>query len=261
VKLFTIFGNPVHHSKSPLIHNAVFSVYKPDSRYTRTLLESGDELKDTFFKLGIEGASVTVPFKEDAFNQCDEVVGIAKKIGAVNCLVNRDGKMIGYNTDVYGFLDSIKDFGETPRVLIIGAGGTAKALLHGFLEKNYDVTVLNRSEKRLESFKKLGVKTATWDSFQSENYDLVVNVTSAGLTDSSFPAPENILKEVFRNSRFAVDVIYHETPFLKLAKESGLTTKDGSLMLVYQGVLANELFTGLDRDLIEKEMLRGFQLS
>jgi shikimate dehydrogenase len=261
VRLFTIFGNPVHHSKSPLIHNAVFSKYQQDSRYIRTLLENGDKLKDTFFKLGIEGASVTVPFKEDAFSQCDEVVGIAQKIGAVNCLVNRDGKMVGYNTDVYGFLDSIKDFGETPRVLIIGAGGTAKALLHGFLEKSYTVTVLNRSEKRLQSFKELGVKTAVWDSFQPESYDLVVNVTSAGLTDDSLPAPENILKAVFKKSRFAVDVIYHETPFLKVAKEAGLETKDGSLMLVYQGVLANELFTGLSREEIEAEMLRGFQLS
>ena len=263
MKLYSIFGNPVHHSKSPIIHNAVFKKYAPDSRYTRTLVENGDILKDTFINLNLSGVSVTVPHKEVAYNLCDEVRGVAKEIGAINCIIKENEKLIGYNTDVYGFLDSIRDFKDIKDVLIIGAGGTAKALTVGFLEKGWNISILNRTAKRLESFKKYPLKTFSWDSFQIEKYDLVVNVTSAGLNDDNYPVSENILRDIFKNSRYAVDVIYHETPLLKLAKESGLKTQDGSLMLVYQGVLANQLFTEnrVKKEDIEREMLKAFEVS
>lgn len=257
MKLFSIFGNPVFHSKSPLIHNAVFSKFSPNYRYIRTKIENGFDLKKTFKTLNLSGVSVTIPHKEIAYNICDEVRGVAKEIGAVNCIVSENNKLIGYNTDVYGFLDSISDFKDIKNVLIIGAGGTGKALTIGFLEKNWKVSIINRSEKRLKNFEKLPVKTFTWENFKIEKYDLVVNVTSAGLNDSDFPMPQEILKQVFQNSRYAVDVIYHETPFLKLAKEENLEVKDGSLMLIYQGILANQLFTEnkIEKKDIEKEML------
>jgi len=263
MKLFSIFGNPVFHSKSPIIHNAVFHKFKPDFRYTRTKIEDGRDLKDIYQNLNLSGVSVTVPHKEIAYNICDEVRGVGKEIGAVNCIVSEYDKLIGYNTDVYGFLDSIKDFENIKDVLIIGAGGTAKALTVGFLEKGWNISMLNRSEKRLESFKKLPLKTFSWNDFQISSYDLVVNVTSAGLNDQNYPISEDILKEIFANSRYAVDVIYHETPFLKLAKKLGLKTQDGSLMLVYQGVLANQLFVknSISKTDIETEMLKAFQIS
>ena len=263
MKLFSIFGNPVNHSKSPIIHNAVFKKYRSDHRYIRTLVEDGENLKDIYNNLNLSGVSVTVPYKEVAYKLCDEIRGVAKKIGAVNCIVSENKKLIGYNIDVYGFLDSIKDFKEIKDVLIIGAGGTAKALTVGFLEKDWNISILNRTEKRLASFKSMPLKTYNWDNFQIEKYDLVVNVTSAGLNDDSFPVKKETLKVIFQNSRYAVDVIYHETPFLKLAKEMKLETKDGSLMLVYQGVLANQLFTQnrISKDSIEKEMLQAFEFS
>jgi len=263
MKLFSIFGNPIHHSKSPIIHNSVFQKFKPDYRYTRTLIKNGEELKSTFYSLNLSGVSVTVPHKEIAYKLCDEVRGIAKEIGAVNCIVLENKKLIGYNTDVYGFLDSIKNFSDIRNVLIIGAGGTAKALTVGFLEKGWNISILNRSEKRLESFKLFPVQTFNWKNFQVGQYDLVVNVTSAGLDDENFPVAEATLKQIFKNSRYAVDVIYHETPFLKLAKKMRLKVKDGSLMLVYQGVLANQLFTDgeIAKSDIEKEMLKAFELS
>lgn len=262
MKLFTIFGNPVSHSKSPIIHNAVFNKFLSNYRYIRTKLENGADLKNEFTSNKISGASITVPHKEIAFKICDEVRGVAKQIGAVNCIVKENGNLIGYNTDVYGFLDSIKNFTDIKKVLIIGAGGTAKALVVGFLEKKLDIHLVNRSEKRLKSFQNFPITTFSWDNFEISNYDLVVNVTSAGLNDSNFPISKNILEKIFDNSKYAVDVIYHKTPFLKLAEKKGLKIQDGSLMLVYQGVLANQLFTEnkIPKDDIETTMFKAFQL-
>jgi len=263
MKLYTIFGNPVSHSKSPIIHNAVFRKYSPDRRYIRTLLTNGEELKNRYLQLNLSGASVTVPHKEMAYQLCDEVRGIAKDIKAVNAIISENGRLIGYNTDVYGFLDSIAHFQDVKDVLIVGAGGTAKALTVGFLEKGVNLSIVNRGEKRLETFKDFPIKRYSWSNFQVSNYDLVVNVTSAGLNDNQLPMAEDMLREIFKNSRYAVDVIYHETPFLKLAKSMGLETQDGSLMLVYQGVLANYLFLEkrVEKSKIEEAMLEAFQIA
>jgi len=246
MKLFTIFGNPVTHSKSPRMYNICFKKYNlNDYCYTRTLLEDGEKIIDVFKKLKISGASVTVPHKEWAYRLVDEVRGIAKEIKAVNCLVMENGKIIGYNTDAEGFVESIKEF-NYENVLIIGAGGTAKAL--SFMFKNADI--LNRSEKRLRDFK--NHKTFTWGNFEIKNYDLIINTTSAGLNDDNLPAPKEILENLFKNAKYAVDVIYHETPFQKLAKKYNLKIKDGSDMLVYQGVLQFEKF--VDFEINKKEV-------
>ena len=261
MELYTIFGNPVSHSKSPLIHNSVFQKYAPNKRFTKTLLIDGSKLREVYQKLRISGASVTVPHKEIAYRVCDEVRGIAKKIGAVNCIVSEKGKLVGYNTDVYGFLDSISEWNDIEKVLIIGAGGTARALTIGFLERDWDITIVNRSEKRLENFREFPIKLYSWKDFEIANYDLVVNVTSAGLNDDSLPMEKEVLEKVFQNSRYAVDVIYKNTPFLQLAKEAGLKVKDGSMMLIYQGVLANQLFTNnqIEKEKILKAMLEVYE--
>jgi len=215
--MFLIFGNPVSHSKSPLMHNYFFKKFK---------------------KLKIKGANVTVPHKEWAFKLADEVRGIAKEIGAVNTLIKEGDKVIGYNTDAPGFLEAIKEF-DYKKPLIIGAGGTAKALSLVLP----DADILNRSSNRLEYFKNKNKKTFTWNEINEFDYDLIINTTSAGLNDENLPAPKEILQKLFKNAKYAVDVIYgKETPFLKLAKKYNLKTKSGIDMLVYQGVLAMELF-------------------
>ncbi|MEO1928659.1 MAG: shikimate dehydrogenase [Nautiliaceae bacterium] len=236
--MFLIFGNPVSHSKSPLMHNYFFKKENINECYGRFCLENGDKIIEKFKALKIKGANVTVPHKEAAFRLADEVRGIAREIGAVNTLVLEGDKVIGYNTDAPGFLEAIKEF-DYKNVLIIGAGGTAKAL--SLVLPNADI--LNRSSKRLEYFKLKGKKTFTWDEFNNFNYDLIINTTSAGLNDNNLPAPKEILEKLFSNAKYAVDVIYGRgTPFLKLAKEYNLITKSGIDMLVYQGVLAMELF-------------------
>lgn len=263
MKLFSIFGNPVSHSRSPLMHNAVFKNLNYPACYTRTHLLDGEKLKETFFALGLSGANVTVPHKEAAFNACDEVRGFAKIVGVVNTLVNENGKLIGYNTDADGFMYAIEEFSSIKNILILGAGGTAKALATRFKQENINVTVLNRSLGRLAYFDSLGCSTSTWNNFKLSSYDLVVNTTSAGLKDDDLPAPKELIVNILDNSNYVADAIYGKlTPFLEIAKEKSITYKDGADMLLGQGVLANELFVNfaLNKEDIKKEMAQSFLL-
>ena len=262
-KLFAIFGDPVSHSKSPLMHNCVFKNLNYEACYTRVHLKDGTKLKETFFSLGLSGANVTVPHKEAAYKACDEVRGFAKKIGVVNTLVNENGKLIGYNTDADGFMFAIEEFGDVKSILVIGAGGTSKALVSRFLQEDIKVTLLNRSNNRLSYFKSLNCTCHTWDSFKLEKYDLVVNTTSAGLKDEELPAPKDLIENILNNTSFVADAIYGKlTPFLKLAKNKHITFKDGADMLLGQGVLANELFVNnaLKKDDIKVQMQKSFLL-
>lgn len=263
MNLFAIFGNPVEHSRSPLMHNSVFKNLNYKACYTRVHLKDGSKLKETFLSLKLAGANITVPHKEAAYEACDEVRGFAKSIGVVNTIVNENGRLIGYNTDADGFMFAIKEFGNLGHVLVIGAGGTAKALAARFLQENIKVTVLNRSESRLSYFKELGCRCFTWKDFNMSKYELVVNTTSAGLKDEELPAPLVLIEEILNNVSFVADAIYGKvTPFLKLAKEKNITCKDGADMLLGQGVLANELFTchKLKTEDIKIHMSKSFEL-
>jgi len=261
MRLFAIFGDPVAHSRSPLMHNAVFQALGYKGCYTRLQLHDGSKLRKTFFELGLSGANITVPHKEAAFKACDEVRGFANKIGVVNTIIKEDGRLIGYNTDADGFMYAIKPFGKIQTVLVLGAGGTAKALSQRFKDEGMDVTVMNRSEGRLAAFQNAGLTTATWETVEVKAYDLIVNTTSAGLEDENLPAPKALLEKLLKQCTFTADAIYGKvTPFLKLSNELGITNKDGADMLLGQGVLANDYFTEHSYPLekIELHMKKSF---
>lgn len=263
MKLFAIFGNPVSHSRSPLMHNSVFKNLNYKACYTCVHLLDGSKLRETFFNLKLSGANVTIPHKEAAFNACDEIRGFAKKVGVVNTIINENGKLVGYNTDADGFMFCINEFKDVKKVLILGAGGTAKALTSRFVQENIDITVLNRSQNRLNDFIEITPTYHTWDSFKCEKYDLVVNTTSAGLKDENLPAPKEIIEEILNNTNYVADAIYGKsTPFLRLANEKNIIYKDGADMLLGQGVLANELFVNkeLKKEDIQIHMQESFKL-
>ncbi|MDD5372651.1 MAG: shikimate dehydrogenase [Sulfurimonas sp.] len=263
MKLFAVFGDPVAHSRSPLMHNSVFKNLNYKACYTRIHLQDGSKLRETFFALGLSGANITVPHKEAAYMACDEVRGFAKKVGVVNTLVNENGRLIGYNTDADGFMFAIKEFGDIKNILVLGAGGTAKALSARFMEDGIKVSVLNRSKERLAYFRELGCDCFIWEDFTIGKYDLVVNTTSAGLKDEELPAPLKLIEKILDNSSFAADAIYGKvTPFLKLSKGKNIICKDGADMLLGQGVLANELFVNyeLKTNDIKLHMSKSFEL-
>ena len=262
MQLFTIFGNPVSHSKSPLMHNYSFKGLNYNGCYTRYKLDDGKKLREKFFELNITGANITVPHKEAAFEACDILDPFAQKVGAVNTIIKKDGKLHGYNTDAPGFLKAIAEFKNIKSVLFLGAGGTAQSTSVVLRDAGYEVTLLNRSAGRLERFEKNAFKTYTFETFDMElKFDLIVNMTSAGLEDESLPCPTDILEQVVPSSLACVDVIYgKETAFLKFAKTHKRPTKDGSDMLLYQGIIAFEYFTNhqFKFDEIKPYMIKAF---
>lgn len=251
---FAIFGNPVAHSKSPQMQNAGLKHINFDGNYEKHHLENGNEIKKAFLESKYKGANITVPHKEFAYENADEIRGLAKEIKAVNTYILEDGKVVAYNTDAPGFLKAIENFGTIKNVLLLGAGGTAKAIALALKSKDINVTVLNRSEGKLDFFQQHQIPCFSWENFEPQNYDLIVNSTSAGLKDDYLPCDKKILEIVFKNASFAFDCVYGKiTPFLALAKENGLEIKDGEDMLLFQGVLAFEYFTNTkaDESLIE----------
>jgi shikimate dehydrogenase len=261
--LFSIFGDPVAHSISPRLHNSVLAGLGIDGCYVRQAITDPLKLLSTFHAMDLTGANVTVPHKEAAFAQCDEVRGVAKEIGAVNTLVKEGTRVIGYNTDAEGFYEAIKSFGAIKNALILGAGGTAKAIAMILKTHQIEATILNRSASRLTFFEAKGFTCKTWETFSPIPYDLIINTTSAGLKEEAYPCEQKLLKSIFKEATYAFDVIYNkQTPFLELARAYNLTCKDGKEMLLYQGVLAFNLFFAkhYDAKIIESLMRPAFEL-
>ena len=260
-KLFAIFGDPVSHSKSPLMHNLGFNTFGVNSCYTRYLLKDGDALRSKFFELGLSGVNITVPHKEAAFRACDWCDDFSKSVGSVNTIILKEGKLHGYNTDALGFFASMKTFQEIHKVLFLGAGGTARSTSILLRDVGFDVAILNRGKEKLESFKNSGFPTYTFETIDDFDFDLIINMTSAGLSDDNLPAPEELLLQLLQNTKGCIDIIYgKETPFLQLAKKLKIETIDGSTMLLKQGVLAFDYFTDHQFDLykVEQTMKRAF---
>ncbi|MDR2905800.1 MAG: shikimate dehydrogenase [Helicobacteraceae bacterium] len=243
-----VFGNPIEHSLSPIMHNYVYKEHGIDAIYERYLLEKSEDLRKIFDREGYRGINITVPHKEAAFSMCDEVSDIAQKIGAVNTWHIENGKVVGYNTDAIGFICSISKMPLPKNTLIIGAGGAAKAIAIALMEADFTLTILNRTKDRLYFFENFGIKTLSWKDNPGEGYDLIINTTSAGLKDNTFPLEQERLAKLFDGAKSAIDIIYGKvTPFLRLAKEKKLTVKDGEDMLIYQGATAHSIFFN-DRD-------------
>ena len=257
MKKFAVFGDPISHSISPRLHNLAIKELNLDAFYGRVCLKDGNLLKETFFNLGLNGANITIPYKQIAFQICDEIDPYAEKIGSLNTIVKNKDKLFGYNTDAPGFLKAINEFKDVKSVLIIGAGGTAKALANAL--SNLDLEIVNRSDRSLD-FKEFNF--FTYQNFKPKKFDLVINSTSVGLKDDTLPLPEEILKDCFY--KYAFDVIYgRKTPFLNLASSLNIKYKDGLDMLIYQAVLALNLFFNnkLDEKKIEVYMRKAANLN
>ncbi len=251
-RLFALFGNPVSHSKSPLLHNSLYRQLGLDACYTRYLLHDGRLLAEKFLSLGLSGINITVPFKEDAFDACDFLDEFAKNIGAVNTIILKDGKLHGYNTDAPGFMASLGAL-DPKSAVILGAGGTARAIAFALRANGIEPLILNRSAGRLEFFKQHGFSTSTLDGDIDKEFDLVVNTTSAGLTDDELPMQKDMLRKLLSKTKLAYDCIYKETPFLKLAAELHVDRRNGLDMLIWQAFFAFEIFVDkkIDRKYIE----------
>lgn len=263
-----IFGHPVEHSFSPAMHNVAFNAVGLDYTYVPFPVTPGSlpAAVAAVKALGLAGVNVTIPHKEAVLPLLDEISEEAGLIGAVNTIVNRSGRLYGDNTDGRGFLRSIKEkAGFTPAgktALILGAGGAARAVaVQLALSGARRLLLANRSEKRageLADFiagkSGVNVEVIPWPNKEFDELpgealqgaDLVVQTTPLGMhpNDSeTVPLPF----DRFRPGQVACDLVYNpvETRFLQKAGLAGATVVDGLGMLLYQGVLAFELWTGV----------------
>ena len=247
--LYGVIGNPVRHSLSPALHNAAFSATGLNAVYLA--FETGDieECLKGIRALGIKGASITIPFKTTVMPFLDEIDPLAKRIGAVNTIVNDSGRLKGYNTDAFGALKALEENVKLPGMtcLIIGAGGAARAI--GFMLKEQDVAVsiVNRSRKRGEALAaSLGCPFVPLDEISGTKGGLLVQTTSVGMYPDidQCPVPENILE----NGMVVMDIVYlpAETRLLNLARDRGCVIISGVDMLINQGTEQFRLWTDLD---------------
>ncbi|MDA8156321.1 MAG: shikimate dehydrogenase [Actinomycetota bacterium] len=250
-RLISLFGWPVEHSLSPAMHNAAFAQMGLNYSYM-ALPVAPELLGDAVHAIkafNMPGVNVTVPHKENVIQYLDDIDAEARDIGAVNTIVNNGGKLKGYNTDGRGFMKSLKEAGiETKgkNILVIGAGGASKAISY-YLSKDASKFFLFDIDKpKAESFLKYLVDTGRTvhvpDSLNAaKGMDIIINATPLGLKESD---PLAIPEELIAPPVVIIDLIYHETPLLRAAKKKGCKTLDGLGMLLWQGVLASELWTG-----------------
>ena len=260
-KIVRLIGYPVEHSKSPLMHNAAFQSLGLDFVYVLLSVKAPD-LKEAVTGLrasNVAGANVTIPYKEEVMKYLDEITPEAMFIGAVNTIHNREGKLIGYNTDGQGFITSLLTDGkiklEGQRVFLIGAGGAGKAVA---------VKLAERGVERLVITDKIGERTESLVSRLRENIPdcpvyavamaskefaeaisestLLINATPVGMNEGD---PCVIDPDYLHKDLFIYDVVYNrETPLVGEARKRGIKALGGIGMLIHQGAASFEIWTG-----------------
>lgn len=256
-EIYCILGYPVRHSKSPLMHNKAFEVLGMNACYVAFEV-SPENLSDAIKSikaLGIKGANITIPFKEDVMSMLDIISSEARDIGAVNTIKNDNGLLKGFNTDGIGFIASLKENQislKDTKVLVLGAGGASRAIIYSLINEGAYIYLANRTMQKAislcERMRQFSLNIEVIDLNHTRSRDiisdvkLIVNTTSLGLNpDDPLPIPIEYL-----NTRHIVcDIIYKKTPLLLEASRLKISTIDGSGMLLHQGVHAFKIWTGI----------------
>ena len=197
--------------------------------------------------MGLRGVSVTLPFKTLVIPFLDEIEAVAKRIEAVNTIVNEGGRLIGYNTDWRGALGALEEKVDLKgkNVLLLGAGGAARAIGFGLKEKRCQVIISNRSlDKANELAKDLGFVCKPSSSLKEPEFDVIINATSVGMFPQNTECP--LPRQLLRNGITVMDIVYEplKTRLLREAEEKGCQTIDGLEMLARQGAGQLEIWTG-----------------
>jgi shikimate dehydrogenase len=269
-----VIGYPLKHSISPDFQQAALDYYKLDIRYEAWETKAAD------LSLVINrvrqpqklGANITTPYKETILHLVDEVDDFTSLVGAVNTVVNRDGKLLGFNTDAYGFLKALYDDAkfkpENKYVVILGAGGAARAVGFALLqEKISSLIIVNRTLAKAESLAghlakyaadnkiSLEITAVPWQSSRVtealESCQLIVNCTNLGMWSSSYEGKSPLASNLIPKGALVYDLVYNpsETPLLRMARKASASTIGGLPMLVYQGAASFKLWTGREAPL------------
>lgn len=242
---FAVIGDPVSHSRSPRMHMAAFEALGLPFEYVAVHVPTGEVAPalDRMLSLGYRGVNVTVPHKEAAMEWCAGVEPFARKVRAVNTIRMED--RAGMNTDAPGFLDTLSDLGlRSGRVLLLGAGGSARALALILSQQGWELRIFNRTRSRAEEMiAGLGIEAELLDEADPAGAQLILNTTSASLQASELDIDWSRAEP----NAVAYDLMYAKepTPFLARALERGLRICDGLPLLVAQGARSFEWWIGM----------------
>ena len=247
MKKFLVIGNPIEHSLSPELHNYWIKKNNIGAVYEKQKLNE-DQLKQFIARIKdnkINGINVTVPFKKIIIPYLDELTVEAQSTQSVNTIYQKNNKIIGHNTDIFGFKTSIEKIKynlDNKEVLILGAGGVVPSIIFSLIKmKVSKITISNRTKEKAENLRKIynDLEIIKWGDIS--NFDMIINATSLGLKKED---NLNFDFSSISGNKFFYDVIYNpsETNFLKIGRELGNKTLNGKLMFIYQAVSAFKIW-------------------
>ncbi len=247
MKKYLVIGNPIEHSLSPKLHNYWIKQNNIDAIYEKKKIDENniEELISEVRKESLNGINITIPFKQSVISFLDDLTDLARKTQSVNTIFKKQNKIVGDNTDIFGFAMSIKNIKysiQNKKVFILGAGGVVPSII--FALKNLGVSEIilsNRTKKKAENIKDLypDLKILNWG--EVTNFDIIINATSVGLKKD-----DKIELDLNSNNKGKLfyDVIYNPnlTSFLKEGKKLGNKIENGKMMFIYQAQLAFKIW-------------------
>ncbi len=245
--IYAVFGDPVGHSLSPVMHNSALAQAGLDGFYLAFRVKDIAAAVSGIRGLGIRGASITIPHKISVMKYLDQVDSLAAEIGAVNTIVNRQGVLCGYNSDCSGAIKALseKTTINNKKVAVVGAGGGARAVGFGIKQEEGRLTIINRSRARGEKLASdLDCEFKPLSEVNQLPDHIIINATSAGMTPHDDSVPLNT--DLLESGMVVMDMVYNplKTRFLAEAEKLGCITVDGVSMFVHQGAVQFELWTG-----------------
>jgi 3-dehydroquinate dehydratase / shikimate dehydrogenase len=256
-KVYGVVGNPVANSLSPAMLNAAFRRERVNSVYVPLQTSGMNDLLTLVREVPIAGMSVTMPFKQDILKHLQKTDDLSAKIGACNTVIrSQEGKLFGFNTDVAAIVRPLEKrlSLKGAKILVVGAGGAARAAVFGLKEKGAEIHILNRTVPVAQKLaREAKVKTAKRDQLAKSNFDVIINATPVGMRGAKV---QTLLEPKEINARLVFDLVYNpmDTPLIRAAREKNIAVITGVEMFVHQGARQFEIWTG--KPAPEEEMLR-----
>ncbi len=254
-----VIGFPLGHSLGSIWHAEVYQMLGVDAEYIKDEGEDIAELVERVRNKPYGLTAVTIPHKETIISLLDVVDDDAKEIGAVNTVINRDGILTGYNTDIYGVKYALREVDLAGKnVMVLGAGGAARAVMYVLKKGGANIMCVNRTRGRAEKLiGEFGGKVLDFDEVEPDEIDLIINTTPIGMSPNTNVSP--LPKDFLRSYHIVFDIVYNpvDTKLLQDAKEIGAKTIFGLDMYIAQGLRQVELWLGGELDL-DFEEIKGW---
>jgi 3-dehydroquinate dehydratase / shikimate dehydrogenase len=255
-KVYGVAGNPIRSSLSPIMMNTAFRRETVNAVYLALQANKLGDLLKLVHEIPIQGLSVTMPLKQEIMAHLERTDPLSAKIGACNTVLRQEGKLYGFNTDVAGITGPLEKRISLrgAKVLVLGAGGAARAAVFGVRDKGADVFILNRTPETAQKLaRQSGSKTIKKEAVAKTTFDAIINATPIGMAGNKAP---QLLEAKDLNTKLVFDLVYNplETPLLRLARQQNIPIITGIEMFVQQGARQFEIFTG--KPAPEEEMLR-----